>query len=387
MKSNTGGPSDAGSPPRQPPPPTAKTLRVLVLEDSPLDAELLVGELERWGFAPLWTRVDTEADYLAHLAPSLDVILADHALPGFGGLRAMHLLRERSFDVPVIVVSGNPSADAAMEAFAAGVSHYVRKDHLSCLGPAVERALVGRRVRDEHVERLQACLRTAEVRLQQTREEERARLARDLHDELGQALAGLKLDLAWLARRLCNADADDDTRERLAQMLEQVDTTIAALHHVAGGLRPAVLDDLGLAAAITWLARRIARRDGITCTMNVEPPLAPPRDIALALFRIAQEALANVTRHARARRVHVSLGERGDRLVLEVADDGCGIGEAEAAAPGALGLLGMRERAELLGGELRIHGTPDRGTTLTASIPLLAASPRARDPGFDGESG
>jgi signal transduction histidine kinase len=185
------------------------------------------------------------------------------------------------------------------------------------------------------------------------------------------------MDLSWLSARLerSRSAATRHLHKRTDAMMHLVDATVQAVRRTATDLRPVVLDDLGLQAAVEWQAREFEARTGIRCEVGVGPVVAcPDRDVATALFRITQEALTNVARHAGATRVRVTLGSDDDALRLAVADDGRGITEAEHSGSRSLGLLGMRERARLFGGRIDVAGSPGGGTTITATIPMAAAS-------------
>ena len=214
-----------------------------------------------------------------------------------------------------------------------------------------------------------AQLRALAANLQAVREEERTRIARELHDELGQALTALKFDLAWLTSRLAQQDAS--LSQKAKAVTTQMDTLIKTVRRIATELRPGMLDDLGLAASIEWQAREFQKRMGIQCAVSVpsqDLPLA--RAQSTALFRIFQETLTNVARHAKAQHVQVKLAVEHDWLTLQVQDDGRGIQGREIAGRSSLGLLGMRERVELLGGVFNILGVSGEGTTVTVSIPI-----------------
>jgi PAS domain S-box-containing protein len=223
-------------------------------------------------------------------------------------------------------------------------------------------------------------LRALSARLQAALEEERTRIAREIHDGLGQALTALKLELSWLSARLerSRSAATRHLHKRTEAMMQLVDATVHGVRRTATDLRPVVLDDLGLQAAVEWQAREFEARTGIRCEVAVATAVAcPDRDVATALFRIVQEALTNVARHANASRVRVTLASDAHGLRLAVADDGRGITEAEHSGSRSLGLLGMRERARLFGGRIDIAGSPHGGTTVTATIPAAAAVPLA----------
>ena len=213
-------------------------------------------------------------------------------------------------------------------------------------------------------------LRALSARLSEIREEERKSIARELHDQVGQGLTALKLDLEW-ARGQIDADAPPETRARLAAMDALLDQTLDTTRRISATLRPAILDDLGLPAALRWQAAEFMQRTGVACEARlpeVDPPLAPAT--ALALFRILQEALTNVARHAGAKSVRIGLTLEGSTAILTVADDGRGIAPELLARQTSLGLMGMRERALAFGGTLVLSAEPGRGTTVVVRVPL-----------------
>ncbi len=217
--------------------------------------------------------------------------------------------------------------------------------------------------------RTSEALRALSARLQQIREEERGRIAREIHDELGQALTALKLDLSWLAEGL--PDSQQPLRAQIHALSRRVEETIRAVRRIATALRPSLLDDLGLVAALEWQAEEFRRHSGIRLRFaSTLRDARLDRDLSTSVFRIFQEALTNVARHARATSVEVRLEERSGRLLLEVRDNGRGITESERSGRGALGLLGMRERALALGGELEVTGSPRGGTEVRLVVPL-----------------
>jgi PAS domain S-box-containing protein len=226
-----------------------------------------------------------------------------------------------------------------------------------------------RRLAEERLRGSNEKLRALAARLQSVREEEAVRIAREIHDELGGALTGLKFDFSWLARRLPEPDMEEK-RRRLEAMSALIDETIRKVRSISTQLRPSVLDDLGLAAAIEWQAREFESRTEIECRIAaLEEGTALSPEKSAAVFRIFQEILTNVARHSGASRVEISLSERGGSLVLTVSDNGVGVKESEIADTKSLGLLGMRERALVFGGGVSIRGEAGRGTTVTVSIP------------------
>jgi PAS domain S-box-containing protein len=224
---------------------------------------------------------------------------------------------------------------------------------------------------------LAESLRRLSQHLQTVRDEERARIARELHDELGQALTALNLDLHWLRDRL--GDAPAGTRARLASMSALVNTTLQAVHRICADLRPALLDELGLSAAIEWHARDFQARTGVPCTLSLpRSRLSLPANVATAVFRVCQEGLTNVTRHARATRVRITLSNRAGTLTLRVHDNGVGFAGESAAGANMHGLIGMRERAVRWGGHLDVRSRPGQGTTVTLRLPTAPVRTRRK---------
>ncbi|MBI5879699.1 MAG: GAF domain-containing sensor histidine kinase [Chloroflexi bacterium] len=253
------------------------------------------------------------------------------------------------------------------------------QEMLMALSPAasiaIQNALAyGKRLQVEaELKSSHAQLRALAAKLEAVREEERTTIARELHDQLGQALTALKLDLARLTDRLVDKDAAL-AREAVA-ITAQMDALVKTVRRIATELRPGVLDNLGLAASIEWQSREFQRRTGIECVVTLpDDDLLLTRGQATALFRIFQETLTNVTRHAQASRVAVELRATTDWLTLMVHDNGRGIQRGQMAGANSLGLLGMRERTELLGGSFDIRGTPSHGTTVTVAIPRAPAT-------------
>lgn len=213
-------------------------------------------------------------------------------------------------------------------------------------------------------------LQALSARLQLLREEERTHMAREIHDELGQQLTGLKLDVAQLGRALGRED-EAALRQRAEALARMLDTMIQTVRRIATDLRPAVLDDFGLLAAIEWQVQEFQTRTGLACRFETNmDELAVAAPVATALFRLLQEALTNILRHAHARQVEVTLTGADDHLWLRVRDDGQGMHQRERQGTGSLGLMGMRERVRQLEGEFAIESTPGAGTTVVVRVPL-----------------
>lgn len=217
-------------------------------------------------------------------------------------------------------------------------------------------------------------LRALASRLQAVREEDRIHVAREIHDVMAQELTRLKMDLAWLHGRLARRDKALAAEEMLARVAEATgitDTVISSVQRIATALRPAVLDSMGLCAAVEWQARDFQEHAGIPCHAEVpEGELPMDRDVATAAFRILQESLTNVQRHAGATRVDVHLRCKKGQLILRIKDNGSGIRPEALNSPLSIGLAGMRERALLLDGKFEIHSRPGAGTTIEVHLPL-----------------
>jgi PAS domain S-box-containing protein len=234
---------------------------------------------------------------------------------------------------------------------------------------------VTERVRaEEALRRSREELREMSQASNSVREHEKTRIARELHDELGQSLTALKLDVGWLRERL-KGEAPE-VQGKLQSMQSQLDHTVAATRRISTDLRPLMLDDLGFVPAAEWLVRNFTQRSGIACALQVLPPeLALQDPEATALYRILQESLTNVARHANATRVEARVEQIGSEIMLRVSDNGRGFSAAESRKQGSYGLLGLRERVYLVGGRLDIDSSPGAGTRITVHIPARGEVP------------
>jgi PAS domain S-box-containing protein len=227
------------------------------------------------------------------------------------------------------------------------------------------RDITERKRTEEELQRSFDRLRALAARLQRAREEERTSVAREIHDELGQALTAIKIDLSSVIREL-----PQDKKGRSESILKLVDQTIQSVRRISSELRPAILDALGLVAAVEWAAEDFEVRTGIKCRLDLpQEDIVIDQERATTLFRIFQETLTNVVRHANATEVNAQLAKEEGSLTLKIHDNGKGIDAEQLSSSRSLGILGMRERALLLGGELDISGAPGKGTTVRVRIP------------------
>lgn len=313
------------------------------------------------------------------------VILMDARMPGVDGFEAARLIRERerSRYTPIIfLTSAYEDAPSMSRGYEAGAVDYIVKPlrpeilkskisvfvDLHRKNAELVEEIVERRRVEESLKATQENLRALAIHLQSVREEEWIRIAREMHDQLGQALTGLKMDLTWIATRL----SKDQTAlgEKARSMSGQIDEAVESVRQITSRLRPEMLDRMGLVAAIGWQAGDFQRRSGIRCNVSLpQERLALDRERSTAAFRIFQELLTNVARHANATRIDVGVQPNGDSFVLTVEDNGNGIDGAAVHDPKSLGLMGIRERALPFGGTVEIAGDRGKGTKVKVTIP------------------
>lgn len=346
-------------------------LRVLHLEDNDEDHALVAIHLRRGGINADIVRVDCESGLIEAMEQDWDLILSDYNLPGYSGLAALDKVRSMGKLIPFILVSGEIGEDIAVQAMRNGANDYLLKSNLARLAPAALLAIEANRTRiakqraDLALSRSRQQLRELAQHLQTSIEQERAAIAREIHDDVGGALTAVKFDLAWIARHA----ASPEIAERVQQALESVGHAHEASQRIMHNLRPAILEQ-GLVAALQWMSDRFAKRTGLQVifrTSHEKLQLAP--GVPLVAYRFAQEALTNVSKHAQASRVSVDVTQAGGVLSLEVTDNGRGLSAEDLAKARSFGIRGLHERAETVGGWVDISSNPD-GTTLILSVPL-----------------
>jgi len=232
----------------------------------------------------------------------------------------------------------------------------------------LQQEIADRRKAEEELKQSQEQLRDLTSHLQSIREEERAQIAREIHDELGQALTALKMDVHWLRQRI---GGEPLLTDKMRAMSVVIDLTVQAVRRISSELRPKLLDDLGLSAAMEWQASQFMQRAGIMCEIRSEPEdIILDRERSTAFFRIFQETLTNVARHAGADRVDAVITKDAENVFMIVTDNGRGITDEQITGAKSLGIMGMRERVYSLGGALEISGSPNHGTTVKVRMPL-----------------
>lgn len=362
---------------------TPGAIRILHLEDSAVDHALVRRSLQRSGLTFTIDQVETLADFERATSTAVyDAIIADYRLRGFTAIDAWEALKSQaSAAPPFILLSGAIGESAAVAAIKLGMSDYLQKDDLGKLTPAVLRAIELQQTRLAK-DRADAELAVSERRLaelaehlQSTIEQERASIAREIHDDIGGALAAAKLDLAWIGRHL----SDPITLGHVAAASEMLQHALGASQRIMMNLRPAILDQ-GLAAAVDWLASGFERRTGIRTVLRVgQPDHALPKTVQLTAYRTAQEALTNIAKHARCDLVTIDLTDSGNVLTLEISDNGQGISAKEQGKAKAYGLKGLQERAKSVGGWLDISTNVGKGTSIILSVPLQPCQPDTKE--------
>jgi signal transduction histidine kinase len=361
---------------------------ILIVDDDPASRLVLEETLRPLG-ARLVAAASGEEALRRVQEEDFAAILMDVRMPGIDGFTTARMIRERtrSHHTPIIfLTAAKEDLTSMFRGYRAGAVDYVEKPvipevmrsklavfvGLHDMNRILSAELAERTLTEQRLRASEENLHALAAHLQSVREEERIHIAREIHDELGQALTGLKFDIGALARIGAGPPVLGEATQGLCQ---QIDRIINSVRRIASGLRPEVLDEIGLAAAVEWQAREFSRRTGIRCVVGIEPGFVDPdKDRSTALFRIFQELLTNVARHANATRVVVHLAD-GDTLALKVEDNGRGIQEQEFESPRSLGFLGLRERVLAFGGSIDVKGEAGKGTTVSVSIPTLVQQP------------
>jgi len=353
--------------------------QILFLEDNPDDVELIEHELTDAGMKFMSRRIDKKNQFLNEVADfSPDIILADYSLSMFNGVQAFRMLKEKNMIVPFILVTGVLSEELALECLKEGIDDFILKSSFKRLPAAIISAIRKKEIEEqknrfaEELKKSHEELRLLVNRHQISIEEERMNIARDLHDELGQVLTALKIDIAMLRKRLTAGKKVDEQmiNDEFTSISKTVDRIASSAKQISAGLRPEALDDLGIFEAIHWQVHEFEKRNKITCQLHLpteQPELT--KELSIALFRIVQEGLTNVARHAFADQVQIYLDFRDNVLFLEILDNGKGIEEEKIRSSKSLGIIGLRERVQLLQGQFFIGKAKGGGTKVSIMIP------------------
>jgi len=370
---------------------TSPQASILIVDD---DRASLMGMQEILGTlgARLATASSGEETLRRVLEEDFAAILLDVRMPGIDGFTTASMIRERkrSRYTPIIFLTATTDDLASMfKGYRAGAVDYIVKPvipdvlrsklsvfvGLHDMNRMLSAELAERVLSEQRLRASEENLRALAGHLQSVREEERIHIAREIHDELGQALTGLKFDLNSFAKHF-EKDSAGTRAEKQQGLNLAIDRIINSVRRIASGLRPEVLDEIGLAAAFEWQAREFQRRTGIRCHVNIPAKFVDPdKERSTALFRVFQELLTNVARHANATRVNVTLTDGDTSLGLTVEDNGRGIKGKEIESPRSLGFLGLRERVLAFGGTVDVKGDEGKGTRVSVSVPMTAHQP------------
>jgi signal transduction histidine kinase len=375
-----------------------ETPPVLIVEDNPLVGEMIKGLLEEAGYTVVGEAVDgfEAVEMTQSLRP--DVVLMDIKMPGMDGIEATRLIYERC-PTPVVMLTAYDTPEMVEEASAAGAGAYLIKppnareiEHaitiamarfddmmeLRRLNAELQAEIAERKRAEEEVTKHRRDLQSLSAQLINAQEAERKRISQELHDEMGQALTAMSINLAAIKKEL-PSELAPTTRERLAETSALADQTLEQVRELSLDLRPSMLDDLGLVPTLRWYVNRYAQRLKLEVefeAVDLEERLTA--EMETVLYRVVQEALTNVARHAQANRVHIHLEHKEFKVHAFVEDDGQGFDLQEVAGREALergaGLLGIRERVASLGGRFSLWSRPGQGTRLTIEIPIAEQS-------------
>jgi signal transduction histidine kinase len=356
---------------------------ILVVDDDDANRLALEETLKPMGVRAVMAASGEEA-LRRVLEDEFAAILMDVRMPGIDGFTTAQMIRERnrSRNTPIIfMTSAVEDLTAMFRSYRAGAVDYMVKPivpevlrsklsvfvGLHDMNRMLSAELAERTLTEQRLRASEENLRALAAHLQSVREEERIHIAREIHDELGQALTGLKFDINALAKSC--SQGGEEVPERTVALGKAIDRIINSVRRISSGLRPEVLDEIGLGAAIEWQAREFSRRTGIRCLVEIDAGwIDPDKERSTALFRILQELLTNVARHANATRVSVHASD-GEVLRLKVEDNGRGIEPRKFENPRSLGFMGLRERTLALGGTIEVQGEPGKGTTVAVAIP------------------
>jgi signal transduction histidine kinase len=340
------------------------------VEDNPGDFALVEGLITEQVNAPVISLAKTfkEAkNLLTKPDHPFNLVLLDLSLPDHTGEPLIHEMMELCRDIPVVVLTGYTDFAFGVKSLSMGISDYLLKDDLNAMGLYKSMAYSTERKRAMlALETSEKQVRNFAGQLNNALEEERSRIAREIHDEFGQQLSGLKMSLSAL-KKACSAD--QVTQLLIDVLVTDVNTSIASVRQIANELRPVLLDKLGLFAAIEWLAAEFEKKAGVSTRFfnNTNDP-AMNKMAEINIFRICQEALTNIARHANARQVDICIEERNNQLSIRISDNGEGMAPETLYNPLSMGLLNIKERAQLIGAELLIGTAAPRGTIIELTI-------------------
>jgi len=349
-----------------------KQSNILVIEDNDGDF-LLVEELLYEQFEELTVTHAKNSkqaiEILSAKSVQFDVILLDLSLPDRPGITLIYQVISICADTPVIVLTGYDDFDFGIKSLSLGVSDYLLKDELTAL--TLYKSIVYSSERKKVISALEASEKRARdyaKQLNEALEDERARIAREIHDDLGQQFSGLKMSLSSLKRL---NGAHNNMEEIVDSMIGDVNTSIQSLRQIANELRPVILDKLGLFAAIEWLVSGFEKKTNIECRIQIPDFMISLDKVQeINIFRICQEVFTNISKHAGASKVGVLIEKSGNELMIKISDNGKGIDKTSVQKSLSMGLMNMKERANLIGATLYIDSASGKGADIKLTLLL-----------------
>ena len=347
-----------------------KVYDILVIEDNPGDfvlvEEFLLEQIETVTITHAKNYRESK-DILSVKCDDFDIVLLDISLPDKTGVPLIQEIIEMCRFTPVIVLTGYEDFEFGVNSLVLGVSDYILKDELTAL--SLYKSIVYNTERKRIISALEISEKRAKsfaMKLNNAIEDERTRIAREIHDEFGQQLSGLKMSLSSLKK---NPGGHEDLEPIINTIIAEVNTSIQSLRQISNELRPVLIDKLGLFAAIKWLVSEFEKKTGIASRLyvNKDQPVMD-KMFEINIFRICQEALTNITKHAEATMVNIRIENKNEMLLIRIIDNGKGIKASTLHNPMSMGLLNMKERANLIGAKLNISSSFETGTIIELTI-------------------
>lgn len=347
---------------------------IFIIEDNPGDFALVEEFLFEQIEAPVISHVlnyQAAQAVLSERVIPFDIILLDLSLPDKTGISLIEEVIKLSMNAPVIVLTGYVDFEFGVKSLSLGISDYILKDELT--GISLYKSIVYSCERKKIILALESSelrARSFAKQLNNALEEERSRIAREIHDEFGQQLSGLKMALSSLKK---SPGVNNDVGPVLEAIIADVNTSIQSVRQIANELRPVLIDKLGLFAAIEWLVTEFGKKTGIISRVHIDvnqPVIGKMPEINI--FRICQEALTNIAKHAGATMINVRIENKGEELMIRIVDNGKGIASNTLHNPLSMGLLNMKERANLIGANLNITSSPGDGTSIELKVKINA---------------
>ncbi len=356
-----------------------KNTNILLIEDNEGDVRLILEMLKEIGISRDLLIVNSglkDALELEIPPDRISLVLLDLTLPDSDGVQTVSEIRKKFPNSVIVILTGMSDEHIALSALREGAQDYLIKGESSSkeldkvIRFSTERQSIITSLNQSNAELVATKeeLRKLASHLQSIREEERTTISREIHDELGQQLTGLKMDVAWMKKRIDSNEKE--ILDKFRDINQMIDDTVKAVRRIAYELRPGILDDLGLNAALEWHSVEFEKRTGIACSFHsgIDDTVLN-KDIVTSIFRIYQESLTNVIRHSKATSVKSTLEADPESFILNIQDNGKGFDQKDAGNKHTLGLLGMRERSSMMSGTLKIESIPNMGTSIVLKVP------------------